>query len=409
MIRAACALTSYLGLTWLLLVMFCLWPKQALALVSPQAYSRVVAQAEWIAYQAASRASVASAVSTAAAASSPASLAIRAVTGPVGWAALGVLAGVALYQTYYPASTLSAIQAAAAIPGAWTIPTYVPVSGREVQTVIVTSGTRYASLGGWVAAQFSCGAPVPTGIPSGWTLACYAPQTGVPAGGWALSQASTSTVNPPSQGTPTPATQPQIATYIGGLPSGDTNSIESNSRPLGANNPVPDSASNVQVVPVSPTDMPTTVKPTSQVGPSDIKIADNVPPPSGATNTQQQTQQSTTTTTTTTNPDGSKTDQKSTTASTSCSAPGGHESRTMGTVLAQHQATWNSSGLIGAVNLLKNLTWPTTLPVVDLPSTFFGTQHVDFNQWAWFFTALRTLVIAIASLAAYRIIFVGGA
>ncbi|TAJ27896.1 MAG: hypothetical protein EPO64_05065 [Nitrospirae bacterium] len=407
MIRAACALTSYLGLTWLLLVMLCVWPKHAVALISPQAYSRVVAQAEWIAYQAVSRASVAAAVSTAAAASSPASIALRAVTGPVGWAALGVMAGVALYQTYYPTSKLSAIQAAAAIPGAWTIPTYVPVSGREVQTVIVTGGTRYASLGGWVAAQFSCGAPVPTGTPSGWTLACYAPQTGVPAGGWVLTQPSTSTTNAPYQDAPTPATQPQIATYIGGLPFGDTNSIESNSRPLGANNPAPDSASDVQVVPVSPAQMPSTVKPSSQVGPSDITIADNVPPPAGSTTTNPTTEQSTTTTTTTTNPDGSKTETKQTTASTSCTAPGGHEARTMGTVLAQHQAIWNSSGLIGAVNLLKNLTWPTSLPVVDLPSTFFGTQHVDFNQWAWFFTALRTLVIAVASLAAYRIIFVG--
>jgi hypothetical protein len=42
------------------------------------------------------------------------------------------------------------------------------------------------------------------------------------------------------------------------------------------------------------------------------------------------------------------------------------------------------------------------------PSAFFGSQQVDFNQWAWFFTVLRTLVIATASIAAYRIIFVGG-
>jgi hypothetical protein len=42
-----------------------------------------------------------------------------------------------------------------------------------------------------------------------------------------------------------------------------------------------------------------------------------------------------------------------------------------------------------------------------LPSAFFGNQQVDFNQWAWFFTVLRTLVIATASIAAYRIIFVG--
>jgi hypothetical protein len=80
----------------------------------------------------------------------------------------------------------------------------------------------------------------------------------------------------------------------------------------------------------------------------------------------------------------------------------------MASVLAAHHATWQASGLLGAVNLLKNLTWPTTLPVVSLPSTFFGTQAVDFNQWAWFFTALRTLIIAVATLAAYRIIFVGG-
>jgi hypothetical protein len=48
------------------------------------------------------------------------------------------------------------------------------------------------------------------------------------------------------------------------------------------------------------------------------------------------------------------------------------------------------------------------LPVIALPSAFFGSQQVDFNQWAWFFTVLRTLVIATASIAAYRIIFVGG-
>ena len=64
--------------------------------------------------------------------------------------------------------------------------------------------------------------------------------------------------------------------------------------------------------------------------------------------------------------------------------------------------------MIGAVNLLKNLVWPTTLPTITLPSQFFGTLAVNFNDWSWFFTALRTLVIAIATLASYRIIFVGG-
>jgi hypothetical protein len=85
-----------------------------------------------------------------------------------------------------------------------------------------------------------------------------------------------------------------------------------------------------------------------------------------------------------------------------------HENRTFGTVLQAHQTIWATSGLLSTLNLLKSLTWPSTLPVIALPSAFFGSQQVDFNQWAWFFTVLRTLVIATASIAAYRIIFVGG-
>jgi hypothetical protein len=76
---------------------------------------------------------------------------------------------------------------------------------------------------------------------------------------------------------------------------------------------------------------------------------------------------------------------------------------------SEHQTIWGTSGLLGTLNLLKSLTWPSTLPVIALPSAFFGSQQVDFNQWAWFFTVLRTLVIATASIAAYRIIFVGEA
>ena len=152
--------------------------------------------------------------------------------------------------------------------------------------------------------------------------------------------------------------------------------------------------------------MPTTVKP-KPVPAGDIIVVDSVPPP--ASTPQQNTQQQTTTTTTTTtqNPDGSTTKQEETEATTSCTA-GTHENRTFGTVLQAHQTMWASSGLLSTLNLLKSLTWPSTLPVIALPSALFGNQQVDFNQWAWFFTVLRTLVIAIASFAAYRIIFVGG-
>ena len=140
---------------------------------------------------------------------------------------------------------------------------------------------------------------------------------------------------------------------------------------------------------------------------ADIVVVDTVPPP--ASTPQQNTQQQTTTTTTTTtqNPDGSTTQHEETQATTSCAA-GSHQSQTFGTVLQAHQTLWATSGLLGTLNLLKSLTWPSTLPVIALPSAFFGSQQVDFNQWAWFFTVLRTLVIATASIAAYRIIFAGG-
>ncbi|MEW6543827.1 MAG: hypothetical protein AB1411_09485 [Nitrospirota bacterium] len=65
MIRAALVLSTYLSGVWLFLFMACVMPGRALALVSPQAYARVVAEAEWIASVAAERGAMASAVGTA--------------------------------------------------------------------------------------------------------------------------------------------------------------------------------------------------------------------------------------------------------------------------------------------------------------------------------------------------------
>jgi hypothetical protein len=136
MIRATFALTSYLGLTWLLLVMFCVWPGQTLALVSPAAYARVVAQAEWIAYQAATKPAVVEAVATAASSTSPAGW--PSVPWPGRWwAALGVLAGVALYQTYYSDAKMQALVQAVA-----------PHLGEALWTV--TSGSGSPLTVAWV-------------------------------------------------------------------------------------------------------------------------------------------------------------------------------------------------------------------------------------------------------------------
>jgi hypothetical protein len=86
------SLTSYLTVIWGLLVSFCLAPGESLGQTATQ-YSRVVAQAERIAYLAAQRSTLASQVATAALAPSATSMAVRMVAGPVGWAALGVSAG----------------------------------------------------------------------------------------------------------------------------------------------------------------------------------------------------------------------------------------------------------------------------------------------------------------------------
>ena len=86
------SLMTYLGFVWALFVSFCLAPGESLGQTATQ-YSRVVAQAERIAYLAAQRSAFASQVATAAVAPTAGSFAIRLVAGPVGWAALGVGAG----------------------------------------------------------------------------------------------------------------------------------------------------------------------------------------------------------------------------------------------------------------------------------------------------------------------------
>jgi hypothetical protein len=154
-------------------------------------------------------------------------------------------------------------------------------------------------------------------------------------------------------------------------------------------------------MPVSPAEMPTTVVPANNVPAGSSVVDPNAPAPTEQT---QSTQQSSTTTTTT-NPDGSQTDQ--TTASVSC-ASGQHSTRTFGSVLQDHYNVWSASGLLGTLEVLKNLSWPTTFPTYTLQSSVMGTFTFDFNAWSGVINALRALVIAGAGFVAYRIIFIGG-
>jgi hypothetical protein len=147
--------------------------------------------------------------------------------------------------------------------------------------------------------------------------------------------------------------------------------------------------------------MPTTVGPAASVPQGAAVVNPNAPAPQQ----QQQTAQQDATTTTTTNPDGSQT--QTATATVSCST-GSHDTRTFGKVLLDHQSVWESSGLMGTLNLLKNISWPTTFPTYTLTSRIFGTMTFDFNAWSGMINVLRALVIAGASFAAYRIVFIGG-
>jgi len=414
------SLMTYLGFVWALFVSLCLAPGESFGQTATQ-YSRVVAQAERIAYLAAQRSALASQVATAALAPSASSFAIRLVAGPVGWAALGVGAGLVLAQMYYSQPDLATIKTAASTPGGWqvastnagtqTFPglgTNTPGNANYPNATIQFSATNVALcatdieyLHDWVVGPFQS-----------LSTAVFFPGNffvnGPAVGGYTLYVCHRKGIpgsSAPLQDALIPPTPQQAANYMTGLPASDPKSIEAHTNPVGTTGTT-QPADNTVSQPVSPSEMPTTVKP-KPVPAGDIIVVDSVPPP--ASTPQQNTQQQTTTTTTTTtqNPDGSTTKQEETEATTSCTA-GTHENRTFGTVLQAHQTIWASSGLLSTLNLLKSLTWPSTLPVIALPSALFGNQQVDFNQWAWFFTVLRTLVIAIASFAAYRIIFVGG-
>lgn len=76
-------------------------------------------------------------------------------------------------------------------------------------------------------------------------------------------------------------------------------------------------------------------------------------------------------------------------------------------MLQDHINVWQGSGLLSALNVLKTLTWPTTPPAYTLTSPTWGTHTIDFAPWAGMLTALRTIIIALASFVAYRIVFVG--
>ena len=370
----------YLLMTEMIVIYLIAFPVHAFQVSSSSTgYVRVATASAISAYQVAQRAAFTGALASAISAPTVASVAVRLATGPDGWGLLGISTALTLASMYYSSQEVQAVKTAAlaAQPAVVTIPNYTMPS----------NGTFF---NGCTPLTVGCVQilTVPNGIPAGpgcgfFPATSYPLSTGTPPAGWVAIQMSWNGLcnnhyrytyngtNAQYQGAiapPSSLTASQAQTYINNLPAGNPNSIESQTDPLGVGVPAP-AAETVTILPVSPTDVVPTVKPASQVSPTDAVIDPNAPPPAGPQPAVPSTQTTTTTTTTTTNPDGSVTEQEASTSSVSCSV-GNHDTRTFGSVLQEHLTRWQGTGLL---------------------------------------TALRSLIIALAAFVAYRIIFVGNA
>ena len=388
--RSKLAIVLYVAFVECIAYSLAVTPAQAfMASSSTTGYVRTVSSAAVSAFQGAKAVAQAEAIAAAVAGTaSGTSVALRIVAG-ASWPALGVLAGLTLLQIYLSGSQTDAIKAATGAntytwPGV-SLPSAiasVTVVGTQIQ-VRLTSPTNSCAI---------------TTLPVGWGLQFVSPGNCFPI-------SLPGNTNPgPQLVSSTPATATHIASYLESLPSSDPNSLTSNLTAVGPQvSPTP--ATSVVSQPATTTDLPTTVVPASNVGPADVVVDPNAPKPASTT-TVTGSQTTTTTTTTTTNPDGSTTKVEPETANVSCTS-GNHEPRTFGSILQDHMTVWGGSGLVGALNLLKTLTWPSTPPTYTLTSSTWGTYTLDFSPWSGMLTAIRSIIIALASFVAYRIIFVG--
>lgn len=393
MVRKTVTLALYLGFVELVAWFLITSPVHALV-SSNTGYVRVASQSAMNALSVAQRSLTLSTVGTAIAGGSATSVAVRFVASAAGWPALGVAAGLVLAQVYYNATQTAAIKAASS-PATYPAWPGAILSGPILAGPIIVGSIQKYDIGKHGGGIMGCGIDA---LPPGWsaiydsvadTCFVYAPITATNGPGGAILT------------DPTPT---QVQNYLDTLPANDPLSIASNTQTVGVGQTAPD-ANNQTTVAVDPAAVPTTVVPVGNVSQTDTVVNPNEPQPATTTQT---TQQSQTTTTTTTNPDGSTTHTDTDTASVSCDVAG-HDQRTFGSILQEHMNTWAGSGIAGQLNLIKNLTWPSTLPVLSLSSSIFGNFTVDFNTWATQFAVLRTLIIAAAGFVAYRIIFVGGA
>jgi hypothetical protein len=393
--RAALGLSAYGGFLAVLGIMLCVTPAQAL--LSHSGYARIASQSAMNALSVAQRSLASNALGSAiASASGPGSVAVRLVTSSVGWPALGVLAGLTLLQIALSSNQVQDIQAAAAQPGG-----FGPLPGatgpQPAVTAVIAITGQYIIVYGPVVPD-GCMAVYSTKPPT-WISAQYEGNCAL------LTPGPVPESELPPALPPVPATAQNITDYVHGLPANDPNSLESNTTAVGAG-VAPSPAATVASVPVSASQVETAVVPASSVSPTDTVVDPSAPAPAG-TQTAPVAHTSTTTTVSTVNPDGSVTESETSAAVSSCTA-GEHDARSFGSILQTHMETWRGSGIAGALSTLQLLTWPSASPTYTLNSGLLGTFSFDFTAWNGILLALRSLIIAGAGFAAYRIIFVGG-
>ena len=390
---------------------------------STTGYVRVASQAAVSTMLTAQRAATVASLATGISASTAGSVAVRLVASSVGWPVLGIIAGMTLAMYVYDQSKVAAIKAAAAPPGPWTIPGFTNTM-TGTSTMHAADAAFTTAYGGlydyWVETAYAPFPPAPNDstcqfvtMGTGW-VGPYSLNVPVTAHCVYLHYASAPyNGTDPSIGAQGSPTAEHIATYLGTLPANGPHSLESNTTLVGAQSQ-PTPADSTSSTPVPDTGLATTVVPATSVQPTDLVVNPNANPPTGTVTTHTQTQSTTdtktTTSTTTTNPDGSVTTTSTETgqdmAPVSCAA-GNHEQRTFGGILQDHMDLWKGSGLLSALNLLKTLTWPTTIPIYSLQSNLLGNFTLDFSAWSGMLTAIRSIIIAIAGFVAYRMIFVG--
>ncbi len=75
-------------------------------------------------------------------------------------------------------------------------------------------------------------------------------------------------------------------------------------------------------------------------------------------------------------------------------------------IFKSHQATWSNTELMGFANSLK-VNLPSALPKYSVDIPVWGSYSIDFanSQWSWAFDVARIIIILLASLQAYYIVF----